>query len=46
LRHKTGLLQDYLTKEIHSHMDVIVKAKQHASDTLKGIKEFAEAHRI
>jgi len=44
LRHKTGILQDYLRQEMPAHLDVIVKAKTYAGETLKGIREFAESH--
>ncbi|RSH90239.1 kinetochore-associated Ndc80 complex subunit ndc80 [Saitozyma podzolica] len=43
LRHKTALLQDSVLKQLTSHIDVIIKAKEHTANSLRGVRSFAEA---
>ncbi|ORY22449.1 HEC/Ndc80p family-domain-containing protein [Naematelia encephala] len=43
LRHKTALLQDAVVAQLTSHIDVIIKAKEHAANSLRSIRAFAEA---
>ena len=43
LRHKTAQLQDAMTAEIGRHIDIIIKAKEHTANSLKGLRAFAEA---
>ncbi|WRT65052.1 uncharacterized protein IL334_001994 [Kwoniella shivajii] len=42
LGHKTALLQDSLLAQIGSHIDVIIKAKEHAANSHRSIKALAE----
>ncbi|KAK8846723.1 hypothetical protein IAR55_005810 [Kwoniella newhampshirensis] len=42
LRHKTALLQDSVVTEVGSHIDVIIKAKEHATNSLRSIRTLAE----
>ncbi|ODO03107.1 hypothetical protein I350_05952 [Cryptococcus amylolentus CBS 6273] len=42
LRHKTALLQDTVVALIGEHIDVIIKAKEHAANSLKSIRALAE----
>lgn len=44
LRHRTTQLQDALIQELSKHIDVIIKAKEHTSNSLKGLRTFAESH--
>ena len=44
LRHKTSQLADSMVKEISRHIDVIIKAKEHTANCLKGLRTFAETH--
>ena len=44
LRHKTSQLADSMVKEIGRHIDVIIKAKEHTANCLKGLRTFAETH--
>ena len=43
LRHKTALLQDAMVTQLMSHIDVVIKAKEHTANSLKGVRSFAEA---
>ena len=43
LRHKTALLQDVVVSQLSAHIDVVIKAKEHAANSLKGVRTFAEA---
>ncbi|WVQ85202.1 hypothetical protein IAT38_007367 [Cryptococcus sp. DSM 104549] len=42
LRHKTALLQDSVVAQVGGHIDVIIKAKEHAADSLRSIRALAE----
>lgn len=42
LKHKTALLQDNVVYQMTDHMDMIVKAKNHVANTLKGVRQLAE----
>ncbi|WVQ68950.1 uncharacterized protein L199_007159 [Kwoniella botswanensis] len=42
LRHKATILQDSLVAQIGSHIDVIIKAKEHSANSLRSIKALAE----
>ncbi|WVW78773.1 hypothetical protein I302_100735 [Kwoniella bestiolae CBS 10118] len=42
LRHKAAILQDSLLAQVGSHIDVIIKAKEHAANSLRSIKSLAE----
>ncbi|WWD22032.1 hypothetical protein CI109_106520 [Kwoniella shandongensis] len=42
LRHKTALLQDSMVTQVGSHIDVIIKAKEHAANSLRSIRSLAE----
>jgi kinetochore protein NDC80 len=44
LRHKTTQLQDAMIQELTRHIDVIIKAKEHTANSLKGLRSFAESH--
>ena len=43
LRHKTTQLQDSMVSELSRHIDVIIKAKEHTANSLKGLRAFAES---
>jgi kinetochore protein NDC80 len=43
LRHKTALLQDAVVAQLSAQIDVVIKAKEHAANSLKGVRTFAEA---
>ncbi|WWD07983.1 hypothetical protein V865_006093 [Kwoniella europaea PYCC6329] len=42
LQHRTAILQDLLVSQISNHIDMIIKAKEHANDSLRSIKSLAE----
>ncbi len=44
LRHRTTQLQDAMVQELSKHIDVIIKAKEHTANSLKGLRTFAESH--
>ncbi|WVQ97786.1 hypothetical protein IAU59_004900 [Kwoniella sp. CBS 9459] len=43
LRHKSALLKDDMTAQVGEHIDIIIKAKQHAASSLQSIRALAEA---
>ncbi|WVF70099.1 hypothetical protein IAT40_004887 [Kwoniella sp. CBS 6097] len=43
LRHKSALLKDAMTAQVGEHIDMIIKAKQHAAGSLRSIRALAEA---
>ncbi|KAK6904037.1 hypothetical protein I203_107551 [Kwoniella mangroviensis CBS 8507] len=42
LRHKATILHDSLVAQIGSHIDMIIKAKEHSANSLRSIKTLAE----
>ncbi|KAK4688919.1 kinetochore protein NDC80, partial [Tremellales sp. Uapishka_1] len=42
LQHQTASLQDTLVTQLMGHIDVIIKAKEHTANSLKGVRTFAE----
>nr|XP_018265782.1 STE/STE20/PAKA protein kinase [Kwoniella dejecticola CBS 10117]OBR87940.1 STE/STE20/PAKA protein kinase [Kwoniella dejecticola CBS 10117] len=42
VRHKAAILQDTLLAQMGSHIDVIIKTKEHAANSLRSIKTLAE----
>lgn len=44
LKHKAYQLQERIVSEMTSHMDAILKAKNHVTNSLKGVRQYAETH--
>ncbi|WVR04399.1 hypothetical protein IAU60_001401 [Kwoniella sp. DSM 27419] len=42
LQHKTSMLHDCLIAHVGGHIDAIIKAKEHAANSLRGIRSLAE----
>lgn len=42
LRHRTQALQEGIVTQIMSQIDVVIKAKEHTANSLKGMRSFAE----
>ncbi|KAL1408413.1 kinetochore-associated Ndc80 complex subunit ndc80 [Vanrija albida] len=43
LRHRTQQQQEHVIQQLMSHIDVIIKAKDHTANSLSGVRSFAEA---
>ncbi|OCF41822.1 hypothetical protein I317_04332 [Kwoniella heveanensis CBS 569] len=43
LRHRSALLKDAITVQVGEHIDMILKAKQHALNSLRSIRALADA---
>jgi kinetochore protein NDC80 len=42
LRHKTKEVQQSVVSQLMSHVDILIKAKEHTANSLKGVRNFAE----
>ncbi|WRT65058.1 uncharacterized protein IL334_002000 [Kwoniella shivajii] len=43
LRHRTAILQDSMVGQVGSHIDAIIRAKEHATNSLRSIRSMAES---